>query len=149
MLESAAAVPPAAIALVERMVASIGAHSVWMTAAVHDRAAALISHAPHVVASAMVLAAAKDERGAEAKALAAGCFRDMTRVAASGPEMWTDIICAKRQEVIRALREISDRILLVASAVEAGEEETVRAFFTEAHAMKEKFLAKDGENDAD
>ena len=149
VLESAAAVSKTAIALVERMVASIGAHPVWMTAVVHDRAAALISHAPHVVASAMVLAAAKDERGAEAKSLAAGCFRDMTRVAASGPEMWTDITCANRQEVIRALREISNRILSVASALEAGEEEAVQAFFAEAHAMKENFLTRDGENDAD
>ena len=149
VLEQTPGVPKEASALVERMLAAIGAHPVWMTAAVHDRAAALISHAPHVVASAMVLAAAKDEKGAAAKSLAAGCFRDMTRVAASGPEMWTDITCANRQEVIRALREVSKRILSVAAALETDDEESVRDFFKEAHQMKEKFLAKDGESDAD
>ena len=137
VLEQSSGLPHDTVTLIEEMVASIGAHAVWMTAAVHDRAAALISHAPHVVASAMVLTAANDEKGLEAKSMAAGCFRDMTRVAASGPDMWTDITCENRQEVVRALQEISQKILSVAASLEAGDKDTVRAFFTKAHQVKQ------------
>ena len=149
VLEQAAPPPKAAVALVERMVRSVGAEPVWLTADVHDRAAALISHAPHVIASAMVLAAVEDERGAEAKLLAAGCFRDMTRVAASGPEMWTEITRENSAEVVRALREVSRRMLAVADALEADDEEGVRTFFQAAHQEKRKLLSKDGGKHAD
>ena len=144
VLEKAQPVPQPAIALMEKMVAAIGAKTVWMTAGTHDRAAALISHAPHVVASAMVLAAAEDEKAPEAKSLAAGCFRDMTRVAASGPAMWTEITCENRQEVARTLRGVGKQLLAVAAALEAGDEEAVRTFFVAAHRAKQDFLSKDG-----
>lgn len=139
VLEQSPGLSHHAVTLMERMITSIGAHTVWMTAAVHDRAAALISHAPHVVAAAMVLTAANDEKKDEARLLAASCFRDMTRVAASGPNMWTDITCENRQEVIQALKKVGHKILSVATALEAGDKEAVRAFFTQAHQIKQDF----------
>ena len=144
MLERTPGAPEQAVALVERMVLAVGARPVWMTPAVHDRATALISHAPHVVASAMVLAAAEDEQAPEAMALAASCFRDMTRVTASNPEMWVEITSENRQEVARALHAVSRRMLDVAAALTAGDEAAVRAFFTAAFQAKKDFLLKDG-----
>ncbi len=144
MLERTPLASEQAVALVERMVAAVGARPVWMTSDVHDRATALISHAPHVVASAMVLATAEDDHAPEAISLAASCFRDMTRVTASNPEMWVEITCENRQEVARALQAVSRHLLAVASALETGDEQAVRTFFTAAYQAKNDFLLKDG-----
>ena len=73
----------------------------------------------------------------------------MTRVAASGPEMWTEITRENSAEVVRALREVSRRMLAVAEALEADDEESVRAFFQAAHQEKRKLLSKDGGERAD
>jgi prephenate dehydrogenase len=66
------------------LVTSLGARVVPTTTDEHDRAVAAISHVPHLVATALATAAAADPL---ALTLAAGSFRDGTRVAASRPEL--------------------------------------------------------------
>ncbi|GAB1643632.1 prephenate dehydrogenase [Krasilnikovia sp. MM14-A1259] len=67
-----------------RLVTSLGARAVPATAAEHDRAVAAASHVPHLLAAALTTAVADDPLAA---ALAAGSFRDGTRVAATRPEL--------------------------------------------------------------
>ncbi|RZU50750.1 prephenate dehydrogenase [Krasilnikovia cinnamomea] len=67
-----------------RLVTALGARAVPATAAEHDRAVAAASHVPHLLAAALTTAVAGDPLAA---ALAAGSFRDGTRVAATRPEL--------------------------------------------------------------
>jgi prephenate dehydrogenase len=79
---------------------------VRLTAEEHDRAVALTSHVPQVVASALKVLAAR--RNAE---LAAGPgFASATRVAGGSDAMWSDIFATNRDEVARALRELSGEL---------------------------------------
>lgn len=90
----------------ERMseiVESLGAVPVPMPAARHDAAVAAVSHVPQVVASALVNLVARD---GDALALAAGGFRDVTRIALSEPHWWIDILTENHREVVRLVREL-------------------------------------------
>jgi prephenate dehydrogenase len=70
--------------MLAELVTALGARVVPATAADHDRAVAAVSHVPHLLAAALTAAAADDPL---ATALAAGSFRDGTRVAATRPEL--------------------------------------------------------------
>ena len=87
------------LAVVDGIVDSLGARPIHMTAAAHDSAVARVSHLPQLVAAALLETAAADPRAMD---LAAGSFRDLTRVAASDPAMWIDIIELNREAIADA-----------------------------------------------
>lgn len=74
----------------EQLIRQIGATPLRMSAEAHDQAVAAVSHLPHVAASALSLLAARLDQGDLAR-LAAGGFRDITRIASANPRLWTDI----------------------------------------------------------
>ena len=82
------------------VVMSLGAVPVTMTATEHDAAVAAISHLPQVLASALVEVAACDPHALD---LAAGSFRDLTRVALSEPTWWAELLVINENEVRRVL----------------------------------------------
>lgn len=87
------------LAVVDEIVVDLGARPVHMTAEAHDRAVARVSHLPQLLAAALLETAAADPRAME---LAAGSFRDLTRVAASDPAIWIDIIDLNRGAIAEA-----------------------------------------------
>lgn len=93
---------------VARTVTGIGARVVPSTAADHDAAVARISHLPHLLAAALAAAAA--EAGPLALTLAAGSFRDGTRVAATAPELPTSMCRANRLAVAAAAADTVRRL---------------------------------------
>ena len=95
----------AALALVRRLWEGVGALVEEMDAAHHDALLARVSHAPHLIAYALVDAVAAWENGAEALAHAGTGFADMTRVAGSAPELWRDVLLANGAAVCAALAE--------------------------------------------
>jgi len=81
-------------------VTRLGARVISVDADAHDDAVAIISHVPHVTASALVeLAKAHAGQGDELLRLAAGGFKDTTRIAAGSPELWTGI-CLDNAEAL-------------------------------------------------
>jgi len=92
---------PGALRRVRAMWRAVGARVSEMDAATHDRILAVVSHLPHVVAYALVNAVTVTQ--ADALAYAGGGFRDFTRIAASHPEMWCDIMLANREAILPAI----------------------------------------------
>jgi prephenate dehydrogenase len=84
-----------------------GAQVKLMSPGQHDRVVALISHVPHIMAAALVNLATQEE---EALLLAAGGFRDTTRIASSSPELWEDILFSNREEVSRGLMAMIEEL---------------------------------------
>lgn len=85
------------------------AHDVWtaigcrvqqMSPQAHDAAYAAVSHLPHLVAFALMNAISLQEDGKDYLALAGPGFRDFTRIAASDPKMWRDVLLANREELL-------------------------------------------------
>jgi prephenate dehydrogenase len=80
--------------------AAIGAQVLKMTPENHDAAFAAVSHLPHLLAFAFFSAVMNQPAGQDFLALAGPGFRDFTRIAASNPEMWRDILVGNREEVL-------------------------------------------------
>lgn len=104
------------------IVESLGANPVRMTAAEHDAAVAAASHLPQVTAAALVDAVAAQPG---ALGLAAGGFRDLTRVALSDPGWWIDVLTANRAEVAHSLRVLAHSLETFAEAVERQDREVL------------------------
>jgi prephenate dehydrogenase len=80
---------------------AIGAQVLRMTPENHDAAFAAVSHLPHLLAFAYVSAVTNQATGRDLLSLAGPGFRDFTRIAASDPVVWRDILLANREEILR------------------------------------------------
>jgi prephenate dehydrogenase len=110
---------------VRAMVSSLGAEVIDLEPASHDAIVADVSHVPHLTAAVLMAMAA--DRSVEHRALlrlAAGGFRDMTRIAASPPDIWPDICAENRSAITASLDRLIDSLgqvrSLVANADRAG-----------------------------
>ncbi len=94
---------------VHRLVSGFGSRVISVDAAAHDEAVAIVSHVPHVAASALVeLAAAHAGEDGELLRLAAGGFKDTTRVAAGSPDLWTGICLDNADAVAGGVEELRE-----------------------------------------
>lgn len=111
-----------AVAHVERLIAACGAVPLRVDAAEHDRAVAWISHLPQLLALEL-LAGVERRGGAEAVAgrLAAGGFRDLTRIGSSPAEIWLPVLDMNRDAIAGALEEFAAAVERAAGAVRRGE----------------------------
>jgi prephenate dehydrogenase len=80
---------------------AIGCQVMKMSPDDHDAAFAAVSHLPHLLAFAYFSAIARQPAGADYLTLAGPGFRDFTRIAASDPAVWRDILMANREEVLK------------------------------------------------
>jgi prephenate dehydrogenase len=80
---------------------AIGAQVLKMTPENHDAAFAAVSHLPHLLAFAYFSSVVNQPAGRDFLSLAGPGFRDFTRIAASSPEVWRDILVANREEVLK------------------------------------------------
>lgn len=102
---------PDAYTVVRSVVTSLGADVVPLAPDRHDEVVAVVSHVPHLVAATLMsLADSKDTSQAAGRRLAAGGFRDMTRVAAGHPGIWPDICAENREAIVAALDRLTERL---------------------------------------
>jgi prephenate dehydrogenase len=99
----------ATFATVAGVVASLGAEVVALSPDHHDRLVAVVSHVPHLTAATLMrLASDRAEEHAALLRLAAGGFRDMTRVASGRPGIWLDICAENRTAIVEVLGQLID-----------------------------------------
>ena len=129
-----------ALHMVTRLIEAMGANPRIMPPEQHDQAVALASHLPLVAASALTLTVAQSPDATDAFALAAGGFRDATRVASGSPRMARDIcltnttpLLSALDRYIAALQSLRDLIVEQSPALEAT--------FTEAKDARNRWLA--------
>ncbi|MEO3862567.1 prephenate dehydrogenase [Acrocarpospora sp. B8E8] len=109
-----AAVPEAVRAMRE-LVSLCGANAVVVDAREHDEAVAVVSHAPHVAASAV--AARLAEASETALGLSGQGVRDVTRIAASDPGLWTGILSGNAGPVAAVLEAVADDLAAAARSL--------------------------------
>jgi prephenate dehydrogenase len=112
----------------------LAAQPILIDAAAHDRQLAWTSHLPQVVASA--LAKTLGDRGLAGVSFGAGA-RDTTRVAASSPDMWIDILLYNRAAVMEALSATEASLAGLRSLIAAGDVEGLRAYLAAAQRFRE------------
>jgi prephenate dehydrogenase len=105
---------------IEHMILDLGGVPIEMDAHDHDRSVALVSHAPQLVAS--LLAARLRDGDGVALGLAGQGLRDTTRIAASDPALWVQILGANADAVAEVLRPLRDELDAVLRALDAPDE---------------------------
>jgi prephenate dehydrogenase len=117
-----------------------GAEVVELDPARHDAILAAVSHLPHVLAYALVHQVASDRDAAQLFGLAAGGFRDFTRIASSHPEMWRDICLANREALLGQLDRYAGELAQLRGLLERGDAAGIDSLFAAARAARERWL---------
>jgi len=113
-------------ALVHSVVRSFGADVVTLPPDRHDRLVATVSHVPHLTAATLMqLAASRAEADSALLRLAAGGFRDMTRIAAGDPGMWLDICEDNRDAILEVIDSLGASLAEMAEIVRRGDREAL------------------------
>ena len=129
---------------VHGLVSSVGATPVAVDAEVHDHLMALVSHLPHIIASALIRQAADTApQGREALRSAGPSFRDLTRVAGANPALWADILLSNRDAVLAETRRHRAELADVEEALRGGDRSWLEAFFARAAEGRERLMATD------
>ena len=126
-----------AYALVRSVVSELGAEVVALPPAHHDALVAVVSHVPHLTAASLMHLA--DEAATEHRALlrlAAGGFRDMTRIAAGHPGIWPDICAENRDAIVQVLDGLIAALQSVRGIVEAADRPGLLAVLDRARAAR-------------
>jgi prephenate dehydrogenase len=128
---------PAAFAAVRALVAGLGAEVLAVPAEVHDSLVAVVSHVPQLAASTLMnLASSKGDEHAVLLRLAAGGFRDMTRIASGHPAIWPDICVANRDAIVGALDGYLAALEHVRALVAVGDRSDLLALLERARAAR-------------
>jgi len=133
-----------AVATVSELVRALSGRVLVLEAAAHDVIVGLVSHLPQLVASVLadVSAEALGPQRDAVLAVAGPGFRDTTRIAASDPAMWLDILDGNRVAVLDALAAFRDRLDVVSEAVAAQDRDGLRAVLTRASEARRRFVPK-------
>ena len=118
---------------VARVVSDLGAEVVALAPDRHDALVAVVSHVPHLAAAAlMTVADQRSEEHAALLRLAAGGFRDMTRIAAGHPAIWLDICAENRPAIVDALDALMARLGVLRQSVAEDERDALLAELSRA-----------------
>ncbi len=97
----------------------------------HDYVTAAISHLPHIIASSLVnLVKDSDSEREIMKQVAAGGFKDITRIASSSPEMWEQICFTNRENLVAVLNEYINDLISIRIGLEEQDQEKLHMLFT-------------------
>ncbi len=123
----------AAYVQVRSIVSSFGAEVVALSPSRHDRLVAVVSHVPHLAAASLMRVA--DDRADEHRALlrlAAGGFRDMTRIASGNPAIWPDVCADNADAIGEALDELMAQLSDLRAAIGSDDRRRVLALLEQA-----------------
>jgi prephenate dehydrogenase len=102
---------------------ALGCHVQQMSPDSHDAAFAAVSHLPHLLAFALIHAISNQPHGKDFLGLAGPGFRDFTRIAASDPKIWRDILLSNRVELVEQAKMFQRSLLNMLHLAETGEGE--------------------------
>jgi prephenate dehydrogenase len=128
---------PDAHSTVRALARSLGADVVELAPDRHDALVAVVSHVPHLTAAALMSIA--DQRADEHAALlrlAAGGFRDMTRIAAGTPTIWPDICAENREAIIEVIDELTAQLDRMRTLVRTDDRPALLAALERAQAAR-------------
>ena len=128
--------PIDSIAQLSEIVVQLGAQPLVLDATRHDRLVAGISHLPFMLSSALVHCLSKQENWKELTTLAAGGFRDMSRLAAGSPTMYRDICATNKVEIVNWLDALISELGNMRSLL-AGNDEVLEHYFEKAKQTRE------------
>jgi prephenate dehydrogenase len=123
---------------------ALGSHVSTMTAADHDQTFAAVSHLPHLLAFAAVHALTTHPQGADYLDMAGPGFRDFSRIAASDPSVWRDILSANRTEVLDQLAHFRASLAQFEAAMLQGDTQALQQLIQQASDVRTGWALQSG-----
>ena len=111
---------------------AIGCHVTSMSPESHDAAFAAVSHLPHLLAFALMNAITGQPQGKEFLSLAGPGFRDFTRIAASEPNVWRDILLANREELLAQSKIFQRALQAFEQTIASGNADALEKLISQA-----------------
>jgi prephenate dehydrogenase len=137
VLTPTTATDEASYAQLRSLLRDLHAEVVTVTPEDHDVLVALVSHVPQLASSTLMdVATAHEEEHRALLRLAAGGFRDMTRIAASHPTIWLDILTSNRDAVLRALDAYLDALRQARDLVAHGDRDALNQLLARARSAR-------------
>lgn len=119
--------------LLQQLLVGTRAKFVILSPEEHDQITAMLSHLPHVIAAALVnQSQVFNQSHPRANQLAAGGFRDITRIASSDPQMWTDILLSNKESLLTLIDQWQHEMVEIATCIKNEDEEAIYDFFNRA-----------------
>lgn len=130
--------PKKSIEVLKELIKIIGGIPLVLGAQEHDLIAGSISHVPHVIASALVNMVRKiDSSSGIMQTLAAGGFRDITRIASSSPEMWESIVLSNASKIIEILNIYIETLDNIKGSISDRDSKAIYSFFENARSYRD------------
>ena len=123
----------AKVAQLAELLGKTGAQVILSTPLEHDRMVSQVSHLPHIVAASLMN---NLQPHPDALQLAAGGLRDTTRIAASNPELWEDILILNRAAVAEEIGSLISHLQLYQQALEQNQGKTLHRYLAEAQQLR-------------
>ena len=126
-------VPKAVVEEFVHFIEALGGIPIEMSAKLHDLSTAGISHLPHVIAASLVNMVQKNDNSAETmKTIAAGGFKDITRIASSSPEMWQHICLSNKAEILDMMERFETEFAFMKKAIEKEDAGALFQYFSDS-----------------
>ena len=133
-------VSPRTLSEFRDLVASLGAIPLVLSWEEHDFVTAAISHLPHVIASSLVnLIREADGEDGTMRMIAAGGFKDITRIASSSPVMWQQICLTNGKNISRLLADYICALQRIRDEIDQARTDTLYRFFEKARDYRDSF----------
>ncbi len=122
------------------LVRDMGAIPMEISPEEHDRVTAAISHVPHVMAALLVnLVGSLDNPRSTMKTIAAGGFKDITRIASSSPDLWTGICLSNKAKILETLSFLGNALTDFEADLMTENKTGIQAFFDSARTLRNSF----------
>ena len=118
---------------------ALGCHVHQMSPQSHDATYAAVSHLPHLIAFALINGITNQENGKDFLALAGPGFRDFTRIAASDPQMWRDIMIANREELLAQSKIFQQSLQSLEQLITRGSGDALESLIEQASDTRAKW----------
>ena len=118
---------------------AIGCRVVKMSPEQHDAAFAAVSHLPHLISFALMNAISGQPQGKDYLSLAGPGFRDFTRIAASDPKVWRDILLSNREELLAQSKIFQRNLHALELMLSSGNSEALEGLIEQASATRSRW----------
>lgn len=133
--------PADKISAYQNLVKTIGAIPLVLSYSQHDYVTAAISHLPHVISACLVnFVKNNDSKDGIMKMIAAGGFKDITRISSSSPVMWQQICLTNSENISALLEQYINSLSEFKQTLDSGDTDMLYQFFDNARAYRESFI---------
>jgi prephenate dehydrogenase len=117
----------------KKVIEAMGSIPIVMDARLHDRITGLISHLPHILSGGLInLVMSMDTEEGHGRKLAAGGFKDITRISSSSPEMWRDICISNKEQLVEIINLYIKKLDTFKTWLKDNEKDKLYGYFDHA-----------------